>query len=181
MNKTELESKHLAELHALAAEAGVERYRMLARAELIERPRRAAVAAAARRQGRERARAASPRRDPAALASGGRANARRAAARRARSVGTAQGRDTEPERELSCRPRLRRRSGTAAERPKRRRRRRFGRRARRTSASRIVLLPAAPGRQALVYAESRERLHRAAARARRRALRRGAAPIRSPC
>lgn len=37
MNKTELESKHIAELHELAAEAGVERYRMLSRAELIEK------------------------------------------------------------------------------------------------------------------------------------------------
>jgi hypothetical protein len=35
MTKAELEKKHLAELHALAAEAGVERYRMLPRAELI--------------------------------------------------------------------------------------------------------------------------------------------------
>jgi SnoaL-like domain/Rho termination factor, N-terminal domain len=37
MTKTELESKHLAELHALAAERGVPGYRMLPRAELIER------------------------------------------------------------------------------------------------------------------------------------------------
>src|ERR1700761_4289496 len=37
MTKTELESKHLADLHQLAAAAGVERYRMLTRAELIER------------------------------------------------------------------------------------------------------------------------------------------------
>ena len=37
MNKTELESKHIAELHELAAAAGVERYRMLTRAELIEK------------------------------------------------------------------------------------------------------------------------------------------------
>jgi hypothetical protein len=36
MTKTELDSKHLAELHALAAEAGIDRYRMLPRAELIE-------------------------------------------------------------------------------------------------------------------------------------------------
>ena len=35
-SKAELESKHLAELHALAAEAGVPRYRMLRREELIE-------------------------------------------------------------------------------------------------------------------------------------------------
>jgi len=37
MNKQQLESKHIAELHELAAEAGVERYRMLTRAELIEK------------------------------------------------------------------------------------------------------------------------------------------------
>jgi SnoaL-like domain len=35
-SKAELESKHLAELHALAAEAGVPRYRMLPREELVE-------------------------------------------------------------------------------------------------------------------------------------------------
>lgn len=37
MTKAELESKHIAELHELAAGAGVERYRMLSRAELIEK------------------------------------------------------------------------------------------------------------------------------------------------
>jgi hypothetical protein len=37
MTKTELESKHLSDLHQLAAAAGVERYRMLTRAELVER------------------------------------------------------------------------------------------------------------------------------------------------
>src|SRR6185312_8038427 len=37
MTKTELESKHLSDLHQLAAAAGIERFRMLSRAELIER------------------------------------------------------------------------------------------------------------------------------------------------
>lgn len=37
MNKSELQSKHIADLHELAAKAGVERYRMLSRAELIEK------------------------------------------------------------------------------------------------------------------------------------------------
>jgi hypothetical protein len=37
MTKAELESKHIAELHELAADAGVERYRMLSRPELIEK------------------------------------------------------------------------------------------------------------------------------------------------
>ena len=36
MTKTELESKQLSDLHQLAADAGVERYRMLTRAELID-------------------------------------------------------------------------------------------------------------------------------------------------
>ena len=36
MTKTELESKHLSDLHQLAADAGVERYRMLTRTELID-------------------------------------------------------------------------------------------------------------------------------------------------
>jgi hypothetical protein len=36
MTKTELESKHLSDLHQLAADAGVERYRMLSRTELID-------------------------------------------------------------------------------------------------------------------------------------------------
>ena len=35
MTKAELENKHLGELHSLAAAAGVERYRMLPKAELI--------------------------------------------------------------------------------------------------------------------------------------------------
>src|SRR5262245_32874161 len=35
MDKAELESKHIAELHALAAEAGVPGYRMLRRDELV--------------------------------------------------------------------------------------------------------------------------------------------------
>jgi len=34
MTKAELEAKHLSDLHALAAESGVERYRMLSRREL---------------------------------------------------------------------------------------------------------------------------------------------------
>ena len=37
MTKAELESKHLADLHALAAKADVPRYRMLRREELIEK------------------------------------------------------------------------------------------------------------------------------------------------
>jgi hypothetical protein len=57
MTKTELESKHLAELHALAAEAGIPGYRMLGREELIEKlTAPAAPAAAAERPKRKRRR-----------------------------------------------------------------------------------------------------------------------------
>jgi hypothetical protein len=37
MTKAELETKHLSDLHALAAEAGVEKFRMLTKGELVER------------------------------------------------------------------------------------------------------------------------------------------------
>src|SRR5215212_3962164 len=37
MNKAELEKKPLSDLHLLAAEAGVERYRMLSKSELVEK------------------------------------------------------------------------------------------------------------------------------------------------
>jgi len=37
MTKAELDSKHIAELHTLAAEAGISGYRMLRREELIEK------------------------------------------------------------------------------------------------------------------------------------------------
>ena len=36
MNKSDLESKHISELHSLAAAAGIERFRMLRREQLIE-------------------------------------------------------------------------------------------------------------------------------------------------
>jgi SnoaL-like domain/Rho termination factor, N-terminal domain len=66
MTKAELESKHLAELHALAAEAGVPRYRMLRRGELVEallaagdKPKKAPPSRGSR--GRARRPAAPPR------------------------------------------------------------------------------------------------------------------------
>lgn len=115
VNKTELESKHLAELHELAAEAGIERYRMLPRAELIEKlangkPRREEKPS---RERRPRERREEPKPEAAAPA-----------------------------------------PAPAAEKPKRkRRRRRWGRR-RKGVRVHDLLLPAAPGRQAIVYAES---------------------------
>lgn len=104
MNKSELEPKHLAELHELAADAGVERYRMLSRAELIERLAGEAPEAAPRTEA-----APPPAERPAA---------------------------------------------PTTERPRRRRRRRWGRR-RKEVRLHDLLLPAGPGRQAVVYAEGR--------------------------
>jgi hypothetical protein len=54
MNKAELDSKHIAELHELAAEAGVERYRMLTRAELVEELAGAGAKAAPKPKGGRR-------------------------------------------------------------------------------------------------------------------------------
>jgi hypothetical protein len=63
MTKAELESKHLAELHTLAAKQGVSRYRMLPRAELID----ALAGGEAPAKARERAPAQKPpRRKPPA-------------------------------------------------------------------------------------------------------------------
>jgi transcription termination factor Rho len=144
--KAQLESKHLAELHALAADAGVERYRMLSRAELIEKladggSEREASAARERRGGgepgrrRQRDRGRKPRErhgEPAA-------------------------REEPPKRE-ERKPRPQTAPATtpppAASRPKRKRRRRWGRR-RKGVRVHDLLLPATPGRQAIVYGDNR--------------------------
>jgi hypothetical protein len=130
MTRAELEAKHLAELHALAAEAGVARYRMLARAELISQlagetePR---VGEPAVRTRPERA-PRSPRRSAPAV----------------RSVAAEPGAEAAPEP-----------TGSAA-RPRRRRRRRFRRRGRQGVRLSDLLLPPQGGRQTIVYAETRE-------------------------
>jgi hypothetical protein len=158
MNKTELESKHIAELHELAADAGVERYRMLPRAELIDKLA-GGNGGGARQPKRER--------------SGGDSGQRR---QRNRSRKPREGRgDREPRGERQERkPREGQKSerqqpapprepvaaapadaAPAGERPKRkRRRRRWGRRPKGVRLH-DLLLPSASGRQAIVYAESR--------------------------
>jgi len=115
MNKSELESKHIAELHELAAEAGVERYRMLTRAELIEK-----LAAG---KGK-------PQSKPKGERRGGESGRRRKRERKPREPKQEAKKEPEP-RSAEPRPA---RSGSAEptpqpERPKRkRRRRRWGRR-----------------------------------------------------
>ncbi len=137
VTKAELESKHLAELHALAADAGVPRYRMLPRTELIEK---LLEGKPEERKPRER-----PGRDRQ---------------RRGRREAPAEARP-EPaaptERRAEPAPRAELPSQPEPSRPPRRRRRRWGLRGRKGLRVRDLLLPAAPGRQAIVYGESRER------------------------
>jgi hypothetical protein len=171
MTKTELESKHLSDLHQLAAAAGVERYRMLTRAELIERLSDGDDGAAAPRAGfdGDEERGERPRRRRRRSGSGGREREARV--------------DVEDEEEETPPPRRERakksaapasRAGEAAEkdaeaadkdsdddeegsRPKRRprRRRRFGRR-RDGLSIQDLLLPPESGRQTVLLAETRE-------------------------
>jgi transcription termination factor Rho len=144
--KAQLESKHLAELHALAADAGVERYRMLSRAELIAKlaeggSERAATASreprgggeSGRRRPRDRSRKPRQRREEPAE----RAEAPRREERK-----------PQPQAAPATTP------APAASRPKRKRRRRWGRR-RKGLRIHDLLLPAAPGRQAIVYGDNR--------------------------
>ncbi|HEU4707116.1 MAG TPA: Rho termination factor N-terminal domain-containing protein [Solirubrobacterales bacterium] len=146
MTKTELEKKPLSDLHELAAEAGIEKYRMLTKAELVERlagengdagsaapaakPERAERPRRPRRELRERS-AKAPEREPAPKS------------RPEREPEEA------PEPEAAPEP------AAAAPRPRRRRRRRFGRRSKGVTLQ-TLLLPPEAGRQTLVLAETRE-------------------------
>lgn len=150
VNKSELESKHIAELHELAAEAGVERYRMLSRAELIEK--------LAGGNGKPQSRSGGGRR------SGQREQKSRPPRQRRRPEGKPRqesGRepkaaDAPPDHsERKPEPSIAPATTPPPGRPKRkRRRRRWGRRAKSVRLH-DLLLPAAPGRQAIVYADSR--------------------------
>lgn len=178
MTKTELESKHLSDLHQLAAAAGVERYRMLTRAELIERLSDGDAGGDAPRAGSDgdEERGERPRRRRRRSGSGG------GREREARV-------DVEDEEEEAEAPPRRERSRSASpkaarapkapkaapkeskadvadkdsedddedSRPKRRprRRRRFGRR-REGLSIQDLLLPAESGRQTVLLAETRE-------------------------
>jgi len=152
MTKAELESKHIAELHELAAEAGVERYRMLPRAELIDKLAGGNGGGAAQPkregsgQGRQRNRSRKPRE--------GRGDREPRGDRQERKP--REDRKSERERPAAPpEPAVTASAAPAGERPKRkRRRRRWGRR---PKGIRVhdLLLPAGSGRQAIVYAEDR--------------------------
>ncbi len=169
MTKTELESKHLADLHQLAAAAGVERYRMLTRAELIDRLSDGEGGGSASSAGTngDKERGERPRRQRRRSGSGSGTKSGSGREREARI-------DVEDEEEA---PPRRERPGRKAapasrdaeerdddkdtdnegERPRRRRRRRrpFGRR-REGISIQDLLLPAESGRQAVLLAETRE-------------------------
>jgi Rho termination factor, N-terminal domain len=148
VNRSELESKHIAELHELAAEAGVERYRMLSRAELIEKLAGGNGKARSRPQGGRR----SGQREQKSRGSRQRQRRPEAKPESRREPGAKE----EPERsERKPEPSIAPATTPPSGRPKRkRRRRRWGRR-RKGVRVHDLLLPAAPGRQVIVHAESR--------------------------
>ena len=162
MNKTELESKHLAELHSLAADAGVPGYRMLRREELIEKlgdgsdkPTASEKPRGERPPRRERTPRDRPARDRPP---------RQRRERPARKEPAADGPAAEPVAEPKTAPEPAKSPATPASQPatgaegssrpkRKRRRRRFGRKSKGLRAQDLLLPP--PGRQALVYGESR--------------------------
>lgn len=153
MNKAELEKQHLSDLHTLAAEAGVPKYRLLTKAELVEQlaegngngaeaPKAEEKAERPQRRRREREpRVRQPR------------EARERQPRKSRERP-----EKAPERESAPEPAAAEPAAPAAAepaRPRRRRRRRFGRRGKEVTLQ-TLLLPPEAGRQALLSAETRE-------------------------
>jgi hypothetical protein len=164
MNKAELEKKHLSDLHSLAAAAGVEKYRMLSKSELVEKLAEGNGNGASESAGADRS-------------EGGEREERPRRRRRSRRTGSPAVSDEIEEGEAAEKPRERRdRPEKAPERepapapvastpepaaseparPRRRRRRRFGRRGKQGVTLQGLLLPPEAGRQALVFAETRE-------------------------
>ncbi len=183
MTKTELESKHIAELHTLAAEAEVPRYRMLRREELIEKlsdgnggssrqkssssqtkersPRPRRERGGRERRPRERSEGSSREERPSR--EGRSSEKRERPAREERSSDKERpSREERPARERTPKPAPEPEVASAAtpapsetSAPKRkRRRRRFGRRSKGLRVSDLLTPP--PGRQSLVYGEGRE-------------------------
>jgi hypothetical protein len=147
MNKAELENKPLSDLHNLAAEAGIEKFRMLSKAELVEKLAGGGGGGAAKKSsareggGERRERPPRRRREPRE--------------RRARPE-KAPEREPEPEVEPVAKMPAAQPAAAEAPRPRRRRRRRFGRRGKQGVTLQGLLLPPEAGRQALVFAETRE-------------------------
>jgi len=179
MTKTELESKHIAELHALAAEAEVPRYRMLRRDELIEKLSDGNGGSSRQKSSPSQAKERSPRprrerggreRRPRERGEGSSREQRSSEKERpAREERPARGerlpaREQRPPRDKKAEPAAEPEpestsaaipAAAEASAPKRkRRRRRFGRRSKALRVSDLLTPP--PGRQSLVYGDGRE-------------------------
>lgn len=171
MNKAELENKHLGELHTLAAAAGIERYRMLPRTELIAKLADGDSAPGGQRSASRQSSAASggeqrerpPRRR---RRSGAKADSDEEGGRAPRSGRAPRGPRQDEAAESTPEPAAPEPAPRAAaptpvpasesSRPKRRRRRRFGRRGKQEGVTlQGLLLPPESGRQALLCAETR--------------------------
>lgn len=172
MTKTELESKHIAELHALAAEAEVPRYRMLRREELIEKLSEGNGGSPRQKSSQPKARSSRPRRErggrerrPRERGEGSEREERPSRKERSGSK-ERPAREERPPREEKPREEPREQEPqsergaagpAAAESPapkRKRRRRRFGRRSKGLRVSDLLTPP--PGRQSLVYGAGRE-------------------------
>jgi transcription termination factor Rho len=150
MTKAELESKPLAELHALAAEQGVDGYRMLSKAELVDRLADGDSGGAGGGGARPRSQ---PRGDSGRRPQRDRERRPRQRGRGERGQRQRERREEKPAPEPErAEPEA---AATPSERPRRkRRRRRWGRRRKDVSVQ-DLLLPAT-GVRTIVYAESRE-------------------------
>jgi len=171
MNKAELEKKHLSELHTLAAEAGVPKYRLLTRAELVEQLADGNGSGAEAPEAEEKAERPQRRRrsrrtgSPAAGREGEKeereekpreARERQSRERRERQPRAPRERpEKAPEREPAPEPAEPAPAAAEPARPRRRRRRRFGRRGKEVTLQGLLLPPEA-GRQTLLCAETRE-------------------------
>jgi hypothetical protein len=157
MNKTELESKHIAELHALAAEAGVPRYRMLPREELIEKLSDGKAGGGERSRGGEKPssqrRERPPRQRRERTERGGRSDRERPPRQRRERPAKQEAEEPPPPAPAADPAPAPAAAQAESSRPKRKRRRRFGRRSKGLSVQDLLTPP--PGRQALVYGESR--------------------------
>jgi hypothetical protein len=174
MTKAELESKHLSDLHLLAAEAGVPKFRMLTRSELIEQLSEAGGEGAApareprggeageRPRRRRRSSAKTEKAEKPAKAEEAEEPAKGeepARAERSERRGRPQRQERREREERAGRPANAEESPREQEpeaRPRRRRRRRFGRRGKQGVTLQGMLLPPEAGRQALLCAETRE-------------------------
>jgi hypothetical protein len=157
MTKSELEKKPLSDLHQLAAAAGVEKYRMLTKAELVERLSRengggGGSAPAAKKQERPPRRRRSGQREPRER----RDRPEKAPEREPAPKPVAQREPADRRQPAPAEPVAAPEPTAEAPRPRRRRRRRFGRRGKQSVTLQTLLLPPEAGRQALVFAETRE-------------------------